>query len=148
MYYSLFLKNNQYVDSLLLPETDSYHIWEKRWIESPGTIARYMCAAKWKLDDAQKRIKGTVEWRREYKPDLIPPEEVRVESETGKMCVYCTATSTDLKFTFQHSYWIRLRRTSNHLYASWKGEHSDKSPSTQTSCLLSVCVHFILWELH
>ena len=35
-----------------------------------------MRAAKWKLDDAKKRLKGTLEWRREYKPDLIPPDEV------------------------------------------------------------------------
>ena len=39
------------------------------------------------MPDAQKRIKATLEWRREFKPDLIPPEEVRIESETGKMCV-------------------------------------------------------------
>jgi hypothetical protein len=78
---------DQYAHSLRLPEADSYHVWEKRWLESPGTIARYMRAAKWKTEDAQKRIKATLEWRREYKPDLIPPEDVRVESETGKMYV-------------------------------------------------------------
>jgi len=77
----------EYAHSLRLPEADSYHVWEKRWLESPGTIARYMRAAKWKTEDAQKRIKATLEWRREYKPDLIPPEDVRVESETGKMYV-------------------------------------------------------------
>ena len=37
-----------------------------------------MRAAKWKLDDAKKRIRTTLEWRREYKPDLIPPDEVCV----------------------------------------------------------------------
>jgi hypothetical protein len=36
-----------------------------------------MRAAKWKFDDAKKRIKGTLEWRRDFKPDLIPPDEVR-----------------------------------------------------------------------
>jgi len=75
----------EYAYSLLLPETNPYHIWEKRWLQSPGTIARYMRAAKWKFEEAQKRIKGTLDWRREYKPDLIPPEEVRIESETGKI---------------------------------------------------------------
>lgn len=85
IYYQRDFLSQQYVRSLLLPESDPYYIWEKRWIESPGTIARYMRAAKWRLDDAQKRIRGTLEWRREYKPDLIPPEEVRIESETGKM---------------------------------------------------------------
>ena len=36
-----------------------------------------MRAAKWKFEDAKKRIKGTLEWRRDFKPDLIPPDEVR-----------------------------------------------------------------------
>lgn len=57
-------------------------------------MPRYMRAAKWylrlaqrsgeadidlfprKLEDAKKRIEKTMEWRREFKPDLIPPEEV------------------------------------------------------------------------
>lgn len=29
-----------------------------------------------KLEDAKKRIEKTIVWRREFKPDLIPPEEV------------------------------------------------------------------------
>jgi len=44
-----------------------------------------MRAAKWKLDDGKKRIKGTIEWRREFKPDLISADEVKIENETGKM---------------------------------------------------------------
>lgn len=36
-----------------------------------------MRAVKWKLEDAKKRIKSTLEWRRDFKPDLIPPDEVR-----------------------------------------------------------------------
>ncbi|KAG6856772.1 hypothetical protein H0H87_000950 [Tephrocybe sp. NHM501043] len=44
-------------------------------------------ASKWNFADAQKRIKATLEWRREFKPDLIPPEEVRIESETGKIII-------------------------------------------------------------
>lgn len=44
-----------------------------------------MRAAKWKMDDAKKRIKGTIEWRREFKPELISPEDVGIEAETGKM---------------------------------------------------------------
>lgn len=38
-----------------------------------------MGAAKWDLEDAKKRIKATMEWRRDYKPDLIPPDEVSIE---------------------------------------------------------------------
>jgi hypothetical protein len=46
-----------------------------------------MRASKWNFSDAQKRIKATIEWRREFKPELIPPDEVKIESETGKMYV-------------------------------------------------------------
>ncbi|KAA1477222.1 CRAL TRIO domain-containing protein [Dentipellis sp. KUC8613] len=68
-----------------LPESDPYHEWETRWLERPDTIPRYMRAAKWKLDDGKKRIRGTLEWRREFKPELIPPDEVKIEAETGKI---------------------------------------------------------------
>jgi len=44
-----------------------------------------MRASKWNDSDAQKRIKATLEWRRDFKPDLIPPDEVKIESQTGKM---------------------------------------------------------------
>lgn len=37
------------------------------------------------MDDAKKRIKATMEWRREYKPELIEPGDVSIEAETGKM---------------------------------------------------------------
>ncbi|KAL5519430.1 hypothetical protein ACEPAH_1113 [Sanghuangporus vaninii] len=75
----------EYAKEQQLPESDDYHVWEKRWLEKPDTVPRYMRAAKWKLDDAKKRLKATLEWRREYKPDLIPPDEVKIESETGKI---------------------------------------------------------------
>lgn len=62
----------------MLPESDSYHKWELRWLNKPDTIPRYMRAAKWDLQDAKKRIEATIHWRRDFKPDLIPPEEVRL----------------------------------------------------------------------
>lgn len=77
--------HKQYADTLLLPTTDTYYPWEVRWLNSPDTTPRYMRAAKWNLADAKKRVKATLEWRREFKPDLIPPNEVKIESETGKM---------------------------------------------------------------
>ena len=61
----------------MLPESDPYHPWERRWLTKSDTIPRYMRAAKWDLEDAKKRLKNTVEWRRDFKPDLIPPDEVR-----------------------------------------------------------------------
>ena len=68
-----------------MPETDPYYPWEARFLADPGCHPRYMRAAKWKFDDAKKRINGTIEWRREYKPELIEPGKVGVEAETGKM---------------------------------------------------------------
>lgn len=67
---------SQYAESISLPPSDDYHKWERRWLSRPDTLPRYMRAAKWKLDDAKRRVKGTLEWRREFKPDLISPEEV------------------------------------------------------------------------
>jgi hypothetical protein len=44
-----------------------------------------MRASKWKMDNAKERIKGTLEWRRDYKPELILESDVSPEAETGKM---------------------------------------------------------------
>ncbi|KAK8849803.1 hypothetical protein IAR55_005139 [Kwoniella newhampshirensis] len=75
----------QYTKTLMLPESDPYYPWEKRFLADPGTHPRYMRAAKWKMEDAKKRIKGTLEWRREYKPELIEPGDVSIEAESGKI---------------------------------------------------------------
>ncbi|WWC92632.1 uncharacterized protein L201_007591 [Kwoniella dendrophila CBS 6074] len=75
----------QYTKTIVLPESDPYHPWEIRFLNDPGTHPRYMRAAKWKLEDAKKRIQGTLEWRREFKPELISPDDVGVEAETGKI---------------------------------------------------------------
>jgi hypothetical protein len=75
----------QYTKTLILPSDDAYYAWESRFLADPGTHPRFMRAAKWKMDDAKRRIKGTIEWRREFKPELIQPGDVGVEAETGKM---------------------------------------------------------------
>ncbi|KLT40427.1 CRAL/TRIO domain-containing protein [Cutaneotrichosporon oleaginosum] len=75
----------EYTTTLLLPPDDPYHPWEKRFLDDTGTHHRYMRAAKWKLDDAKKRIKATMEWRREFQPDLIKPDEVAETAATGKL---------------------------------------------------------------
>ena len=67
-----------------LTQEDSYWRWEERWLDSAGLYARYMRAAKGDLPNAKKRIQATLEWRREFKPDLIVPDEVKIEGETGK----------------------------------------------------------------
>jgi hypothetical protein len=70
----------QYAFTLLLPESDPYHPWEKRFLSDPGCMPRYCRAAKWKMDNAKERIRGTIEWRREFKPDLIKPDHVKIVS--------------------------------------------------------------------
>lgn len=69
----------QYARSITLPSSDPYYEWETRWLDKPDTLPRYMRAAKWDFEDAKKRIRATLEWRREYKPDLIPPDEVSID---------------------------------------------------------------------
>ncbi|KAJ7331060.1 hypothetical protein DFH08DRAFT_966802 [Mycena albidolilacea] len=73
----------QYTNSLRLPARDAYYPLERQRLDLPDTLPRYLRAAKWQLDDAKKRIKSTIEWRRSYQPDLIAAKEVRLESETG-----------------------------------------------------------------
>jgi len=58
-------------------------------------MPRYMRAAKWKSVDAEKRLIGTLEWRRGFKPELIKPDDVKIESETGKMCVFLTLSEME-----------------------------------------------------
>jgi hypothetical protein len=68
-----------------LEEVDqSYVPSERRWIEDPSTCRRYANAVKWDLNMAKKRAADTLQWRREFKPDLLVPDEVKKEGETGK----------------------------------------------------------------
>ncbi len=69
---------HQYAETELLPESDPYRPWELRWLNKSDTMPRYMRAAKWNLEDAKRRLKDTMEWRRDFKPDLIAPDEVRI----------------------------------------------------------------------
>ena len=62
-------------------------------------MGRYMRAAKGNIDEAKKRLKATMEWRRDFKPDLIPPEEVKIESVTGKMSAEGSSTSPSHKYS-------------------------------------------------
>ncbi|KIL71357.1 hypothetical protein M378DRAFT_65391 [Amanita muscaria Koide BX008] len=75
----------EYAYSQLLPKSDSYYQWELQWLNKPDTPGRYLRASKWDLDEAKRRLKATMDWRRDFKPDLIPPDEVKIESETGKI---------------------------------------------------------------
>lgn len=39
------------------------------------------------MEEAKSRITETLEWRRDYKPDLIPPTEIAEETAGGKIVV-------------------------------------------------------------
>ncbi|KAJ3774143.1 CRAL-TRIO domain-containing protein [Lentinula raphanica] len=83
-----FMKEiKEYALSISLPPSDPYAKWERRWLNKPDTIPRYSRASKWHLQDAKKRIKNTMEWRREFKPELIVPDEVKIEDESGKILI-------------------------------------------------------------
>lgn len=45
-----------------------------------------------KFEDAKKRIEKTMEWRKDFKPDLIPPEEVPV---FNRLCVRLVLNNRD-----------------------------------------------------
>lgn len=68
-----------------LAEKDADYVkWERRWIDDSSTVRRYCVAVNWDEANAKKRATDTMNWRREYKPDLIVPDSVKREGETGK----------------------------------------------------------------
>ncbi|WFD34377.1 4-nitrophenylphosphatase [Malassezia cuniculi] len=66
------------------PPPESYAPFEKIWASEEDMYRRYMRAAKGDMRNARKRILDTLQWRREFRPDIIPPDEVAPEGETGK----------------------------------------------------------------
>ncbi|KAN0065460.1 hypothetical protein ACQY0O_001296 [Thecaphora frezii] len=66
------------------PPAADYEPWERKWIAEDSLYRRYLRAAKGDLDNAKKRIQGTLEWRREFRPEIIAPSDVAAEAETGK----------------------------------------------------------------
>ncbi|CAO1637145.1 unnamed protein product [Jaminaea pallidilutea] len=67
--------------------SSSYEPWERRWLDLEGeytTVGRYLKASSGDEKEAMRRLEYTLRWRREAKPDMIPPNDVRHEGETGK----------------------------------------------------------------
>ncbi|KAI9229992.1 MAG: CRAL-TRIO domain-containing protein [Piptocephalis tieghemiana] len=71
------------IPELLSPSQGEQADRERAWL-SQACLLRYLRAHRWSVPSAKKGLAETLEWRRSYKPDMIPPEEVRVEGETGK----------------------------------------------------------------
>ncbi|KAJ3297160.1 hypothetical protein HDU79_004534 [Rhizoclosmatium sp. JEL0117] len=45
---------------------------------------RFMRATKWDLKASRKRLADTIQWRFDYKPDLIDPAQIECEGVTGR----------------------------------------------------------------
>ncbi|CBQ69397.1 related to PDR16-protein involved in lipid biosynthesis and multidrug resistance / PHO13-4-nitrophenylphosphatase [Sporisorium reilianum SRZ2] len=69
------------------PAKDDYKVWEGKWLNEHNLYQRYLRAAKGDLENAKKRIKLTLEWRRDFRPEIIAPGSVSPEAETGKQIV-------------------------------------------------------------
>ena len=64
---------------------EDYAKWENRFLSMPDTYPRYLRASEWKLEEARRRLRETLQWRRQYRPDLIKPDEIALEAEGGKV---------------------------------------------------------------
>ncbi|GAA96587.1 uncharacterized protein L969DRAFT_88063 [Mixia osmundae IAM 14324] len=77
-----------YKEELRLPESDGYAKTETRWVlDDPQCLVRFLRATDWNLEKSKDRLKETLEWRREYKPDLIKPSEIEPEVQGGKITI-------------------------------------------------------------
>ncbi|GAC71470.1 p-Nitrophenyl phosphatase [Moesziomyces antarcticus T-34] len=74
------------VASQTAPPAD-YEVWEQKWLGEHNLYQRYLRAAKGDVENAKKRIKSTLEWRREFRPEIIAPASIAHEAETGKQIV-------------------------------------------------------------
>ncbi|KAJ4148598.1 hypothetical protein LMH87_003061 [Akanthomyces muscarius] len=59
---------------------------ERAWL-TRDCLLRYLRATKWNVDDAAKRVQGTLGWRREYGLDDFTPDYISPEQETGKQII-------------------------------------------------------------
>ncbi|SNX86444.1 related to PDR16 - protein involved in lipid biosynthesis and multidrug resistance / PHO13 -4-nitrophenylphosphatase [Melanopsichium pennsylvanicum] len=69
------------------PPAQDYKKWEERWLSEHNLYQRYLRAAKGDLESAKKRIKSTLDWRRNFRPDIIAPGSVSHEAKTGKQVI-------------------------------------------------------------
>ncbi|KAJ8099285.1 CRAL-TRIO domain-containing protein [Lipomyces tetrasporus] len=59
---------------------------EQAWV-TKECLLRYLRATKWKLADAQKRVEGSLIWRREYGVRELSPDYISPENATGKQVI-------------------------------------------------------------
>ncbi|PHH60313.1 hypothetical protein CDD81_1868 [Ophiocordyceps australis] len=59
---------------------------ERAWL-TRECLLRYLRATRWSVDEAAKRLHGTLGWRREYGLDGFTAEYISPEQETGKQFI-------------------------------------------------------------
>jgi CRAL/TRIO domain/CRAL/TRIO, N-terminal domain len=64
------------------PITENEILWLTR-----ECLLRYLRATKWNTADAEKRLLGTLTWRREYGVEELTGDHISPESETGKQFI-------------------------------------------------------------
>ena len=64
------------------PITENEIMWLTR-----ECILRYLRATKWSITEAQKRLLGTLTWRREYGVEELTGDHISPENETGKQII-------------------------------------------------------------
>ncbi|KAI3625516.1 hypothetical protein CBS9595_000877 [Malassezia furfur] len=66
------------------PCEPAYAKYEEAWLQDNNVYKRYLRATRGDLRSSKRRIIDTLQWRREFKPEIIPPDEVAPEATTGK----------------------------------------------------------------
>lgn len=64
------------------PITEDEQMWLTR-----ECLLRYLRATKWNVTEAQTRLLSTLTWRREYGLEILTPEYISIENETGKQVI-------------------------------------------------------------
>ncbi|KAK9456406.1 CRAL-TRIO domain-containing protein [Dipodascopsis uninucleata] len=59
---------------------------EQAWV-TQECLLRYLRATKWKLSDAQKRVEGSIIWRREYGVRELSRDYISPENASGKQVI-------------------------------------------------------------
>ena len=81
--------NTDQVDKIALLtsllSTDQLSPSEQTWLSKGQTYKRYLVANKWNVDTSLERIRDTIQWRRDTKPDSITLNDVFEEAKSGNI---------------------------------------------------------------
>ncbi|WFD41918.1 4-nitrophenylphosphatase [Malassezia psittaci] len=66
------------------PCDPAYAPFEEAWLKDIDLYKRYLRATNNDIKSSKRRIIETLEWRRDFRPEIIPPDEVAPEATSGK----------------------------------------------------------------